>query len=254
MSDQTDRLLRIMARLRDPVGGCEWDTAQDFASIAPYTIEEAYEVADAIERSDMDDLRGELGDLLFQVVFHARMAEEAGDFAFEDVARSIADKMEARHPHIFGDEGGIMEDGRWEDIKAAERSRSGQNSAMDGVANALPALLRSHKLQKRAARVGFEWPDVTGPIDKLREELDELAQAQTDHEKLMEAGDVLFSVVNIVRRYGVDPEQALRASNAKFERRFRKMEELSQNEGEDFAALDLDGKETYWQRAKRTIG
>ena len=249
-----DRILTVMRQLRDTQDGCPWDVEQTFETITPYTIEEAYEVADAIERSDMDDLRGELGDLLFQVVFHARMAEEAGDFTFEDVARSIADKMEARHPHIFGDEGGIMEDGRWEDIKAAERSRSGQSSAMDGVANALPALLRSHKLQKRAARVGFEWPDVTGPIDKLREELDELAQAQTDDEKLMEAGDVLFSVVNIVRRYGVDPEQALRASNAKFERRFRKMEELSQNEGEDFAALDLDGKETYWQRAKRTIG
>ncbi len=243
-----------MSRLRDPQTGCEWDTAQTFATIAPYTIEEAYEVADAIERGDMEDLRGELGDLLFQVVFHARMAEEAGDFAFEDVARHIADKMEARHPHIFGDEGGVMEDGRWEDLKAAERESAGATSAMDGIAQALPALLRSHKLQKRAARVGFEWHDVKGPIEKLQEELAELEAAETEDERLMEAGDVLFVVVNIVRRYGVDPEQALRASNSKFEKRFRMMEQLSQIEGEEFAVLDLDTQESYWQRAKRELG
>ncbi|AXK42605.1 nucleoside triphosphate pyrophosphohydrolase [Erythrobacter aureus] len=254
MSHQTDRLLAIMARLRDPQTGCEWDTAQNFATIAPYTIEEAYEVADAIERADMKDLRGELGDLLFQVVFHARMAEEAGDFSYEDVAREISDKMMARHPHIFGDEGGVMEDERWEDIKAAERSASGATSAMDGVAQALPALLRSHKLQKRAARVGFEWQDLEGPIEKLQEELAELAAAPTDEERVMEAGDVLFVVVNIIRRYGVDPEQALRASNAKFERRFREMERLSEAENEDFAKLDLISQETYWQRAKREVG
>ena len=254
MSHQTDRLLEIMARLRDPQTGCEWDTAQNFATIAPYTIEEAYEVADAIERADMNDLRGELGDLLFQVVFHARMAEEAGDFSYEDVAREISDKMIARHPHIFGDEGGVMEDERWEDIKAAERSASGATSAMDGVAQALPALLRSHKLQKRAARVGFEWQDLEGPIEKLHEELAELAAARTDDERMMEAGDVLFVVVNIIRRYGVDPEQALRASNAKFERRFREMERLSEAEDEDFAKLDLISQEKYWQRAKREVG
>ena len=254
MSKQTDRLLAIMARLRDPQTGCEWDTAQNFATIAPYTIEEAYEVADAIERGDMDDLRGELGDLLFQVVFHARMAEEASSFTYADVARDICDKMEARHPHIFGNEGGVMEDSRWEDLKAAEREVSGATSAMDGVAKALPALLRSHKLQKRAARVGFEWPDSAGPLEKLKEELAELDQAQTDEERLLEAGDVLFVAVNIVRRYGVDPEQALRASNAKFERRFKVMEQLSENEGEDFATLDLDRQEEYWQRAKRETG
>ena len=254
MSKQTDRLLAIMARLRDPQTGCEWDTAQNFATIAPYTIEEAYEVADAIERADMNDLRGELGDLLLQVVFHARMAEEAGDFSYEDVARDISDKMIARHPHIFGDEGGVMEDERWEDIKAAERSASGATSAMDGVAQALPALLRSHKLQKRAARVGFEWQDLEGPIEKLHEELAELAAARTDDERMMEAGDVLFVVVNIIRRYGVDPEQALRASNAKFERRFREMERLSEAEDEDFAKLDLISQEKYWQRAKREVG
>lgn len=254
MSKQTDRLLAIMARLRDPQTGCEWDTAQNFATIAPYTIEEAYEVADAIERSDMDDLRGELGDLLFQVVFHARMAEEAGAFTYADVVRDICDKMEARHPHIFGNEGGVMEDSRWEDLKAAEREASGATSAMDGVAKALPALLRSHKLQKRAARVGFDWPDSVGPLEKLKEELAELDEAQTDEERLLEAGDVLFVAVNIVRRYGVDPEQALRASNAKFERRFKVMEQLSENEGEDFAVLDLDRQEEYWQRAKRETG
>lgn len=254
MSEQTDRLLAIMSRLRDLQTGCEWDIAQNFSTIAPYTIEEAYEVADAIERADMQDLRGELGDLLFQVVFHARMAEEAGDFSYEDVARDIANKMEARHPHIFGNEGGVMEDERWENLKAAEREAAGAVSAMDGVAKALPALLRSHKLQKRAARVGFEWHDITGPIEKLEEELGELSRAETEEERLMEAGDVLFVAVNIVRRYGVDPEQALRASNGKFEHRFRKMEELAQANGEDFAALDLDAQEEYWQRAKREIG
>ncbi|MBX7481246.1 nucleoside triphosphate pyrophosphohydrolase [Qipengyuania qiaonensis] len=254
MSDQTHRLLEIMARLRDPETGCEWDTAQNFTTIAPYTIEEAYEVADAIERGDMNDLRGELGDLLLQVVFHARMAEEAGDFSYEDVARTICDKMEARHPHIFGDQGGTMDSGRWEDLKAAEREASGAASAMDGVAEALPALMRSHKLQKRAARVGFEWPDVNGPIDKLHEEIEELASAATDAERLIEAGDVLFVAVNIVKRFGVDPEQALRAANAKFERRFRKMEELSQVDGKEFPALDLDIQEQYWQRAKHEIG
>jgi ATP diphosphatase len=250
MSDNLNRLLSIMARLRDPEHGCEWDTAQDFRTIAPYTIEEAYEVADAIERNDMSDLRGELGDLLFQVVFHARMAEEAGHFAFEDVARDICDKMETRHPHIFGDEDGVMEDSRWEDLKAAERKASGASSAMDGVALALPALLRSHKLQKRAARVGFDWPDLTGPLSKLEEELGELADAETKHDRLLEAGDVLFAAVNVVRRYGIDPEQALRACNAKFERRFRKMEGLAASDGEDFPNLSLDDQEALWLRAK----
>ncbi|WP_299192634.1 nucleoside triphosphate pyrophosphohydrolase [uncultured Erythrobacter sp.] len=250
LSPQIDRLLSIMARLRDPKRGCEWDVAQTFETIAPYTIEEAYEVSDAIERQDMDELRGELGDLLLQVVFHARMAEEAGHFAFEDVARSISDKMEARHPHIFGSETGVMDGKRWEDIKASERADTGAKSAMDGVAQALPALMRSEKLQKRAARVGFEWHDVKGPRDKLLEELEELEEASED-EKLVEAGDVLFVAVNIVRRYGVDAEQALKASNAKFERRFRQMEELAAADGADFEALSLDEQEGYWQRVKK---
>ncbi|GMM94377.1 nucleoside triphosphate pyrophosphohydrolase [Qipengyuania sp. MTN3-11] len=246
-----DRLLSIMARLRDPRSGCEWDIAQDFASIAPYTIEEAYEVADAIERDDMAELRGELGDLLLQVVFHARMAEEAGHFDFDDVVRSIADKMEARHPHIFGSETGTMNIARWETLKAEERASKGSSGAMDGVARALPALLRSEKLQKRAARVGFEWQDTAGPLEKLKEELAELDAASTPEEQLIEAGDVLFVTVNIVRRYGVDAEQALRASNDKFERRFRRMEELAQADGLDFADLSLEDQEDYWQRVKR---
>ena len=247
---QIERLIAIMARLRDPARGCEWDLAQDFSSIAPYTIEEAYEVADAIERGDMDDLRGELGDLLLQVVFHARMAEEAGHFGFEDVAQAIGDKMESRHPHIFGAESGAMDAARWEDLKAAERADGGATSAMDGVAKALPALMRSEKLQKRAARTGFEWHDIKGPIAKLEEELEELGAARTAQERLVEAGDVLFVAVNIIRRYGVDAEQALKASNAKFEARFRAMETLAAADGHAFESLSLDEQESYWQRVK----
>ncbi|GAB4475943.1 MAG: nucleoside triphosphate pyrophosphohydrolase [Erythrobacter tepidarius] len=238
-----------MARLRDPAQGCDWDLAQDFASIAPYTIEEAYEVADAIARGDMADLRDELGDLLLQVVFHARMAEEAGHFTFNDVAQAISDKMIARHPHVFAAPGETMNETRWEDLKADERSAKGAKSALDGVAVALPALMRSEKLQKRAARVGFEWHDVQGPHEKLAEELAELEAASED-ERLMEAGDVLFVAVNIVRRYGVDAEQALQAANRKFERRFRAMERLAAAEGKDFATLSLDQQEAYWQAAK----
>jgi len=247
---QMERLLEIMARLRDPTSGCEWDRAQNFKTIAPYTIEEAYEVSDAIERDDMAELQSELGDLLFQTVFHAQMAEEAGLFNFEDVARSISDKMEARHPHIFGNEDGVMDGKRWEDLKAKERQNAGSASAMDGVAQALPALMRSEKLQKRAARVGFEWHDIKGPKEKLEEELAELEEAEDD-ERLIESGDVLFVAVNIVRRYGVDAEQALKASNAKFERRFRQMEELATNDGKAFDTLDLDSQEAYWQRVKK---
>lgn len=246
MSDQLDRLLAIMARLRDPERGCEWDVAQNFRTIAPYTIEEAYEVADAIERNDLDDLRGELGDLLLQVVFHAQMAKETGAFDFDDVARSIADKMEARHPHIFGDESGVMDSARWEDIKAAERMSEGADSAMDGVARALPALMRAQKLQKRAAREGFDWPDTEGPAAKLAEEVEELREAGDD-KRFEEAGDLLFAAVNVVRAYGIAPEDALRAANAKFERRFRAMEALADGQ---FADLDLDAQEALWQKVK----
>ena len=247
MTTQIDRLLHIMARLRDPERGCEWDTAQDFSTIAPYTIEEAYEVADAIAREDMRDLQGELGDLLFQVVFHAQMAHEGGHFDFEDVARNIADKMEARHPHIFGDEGGVMEEERWEDLKADERKAAGTTGALDGVALALPALLRAQKLQKRAARHGFDWPDIQGPKAKVHEEIEEL-QAATGSQIEEEAGDFLFAAVNLVRAFGVDAETALRAANAKFERRFRAMEDLA---GGDFSDRDLDAQEELWQEVKR---
>jgi len=246
MTEQLDRLLSIMARLRDPEDGCEWDVAQTFATIAPYTIEEAYEVADAIERGDLDELRGELGDLLLQVVFHARIAEEAGHFAFDDVARSISDKMVARHPHVFGTEDGTGEERRWEELKAAERARQGATSAMDGVARALPALLRAEKLQKRAARDGFDWPDTEGPAAKLAEEARELAEAQAD-KQLEEAGDLLFAAVNLVRAYGIAPEDALRAANDKFERRYRGMEALA---GGDFARLGLKEQEALWQQVK----
>jgi ATP diphosphatase len=244
MSEQLNRLLSIMARLRGP-SGCEWDRAQTFATIAPYTIEEAYEVADAIERGDIDDLRGELGDLLLQVVFHARMAEEAGHFDFTDVARAIADKMEARHPHIFGD---AKASPGWEALKAAERGLKGTESALDGVATALPALLRAEKLQRRAARSGFDWPDPGGPAEKIVEEVNELAEAPAD-KRAEEAGDLLFAAVNLVRAYGIAPEDALRAANIKFERRFRAMEELAGGH-QTFASLSLDEPEALWQRVK----
>lgn len=245
---QINRLLRIMAHLRDPESGCEWDLAQNFSTIAPYTIEEAYEVADAIERNDMADLKDELGDLLLQVVFHARMAEEAGHFAFEDVAASISAKMETRHPHIFGDEAGTMGETRWEALKAAEREQKGASSALDGVATALPALMRAQKLQKRAARTGFDWPDPSGPAAKIAEEINELAAASSKTEQFEEVGDFLFAAVNLVRAYGIDAEEALRAANLKFEQRFRAMEELA---GEDFPKLSLDQQEELWQRVKR---
>ena len=249
MPQQLDRLLAIMATLRDPERGCDWDRAQRFETIVPHTIEEAYEVADAVARGDIADIRDELGDLLFQVVFQARIAEEAGQFDFEAVARSIADKLEARHPHIFGDgdlgEGSREE--RWEALKAAERQSKGAQSHLDGVAAALPALMRADKLQKRAARTGFDWPDRAGPAAKVAEELEELAQAP-DSERFEEAGDLLFAAVNVVRAYGIAPEDALRAANAKFERRFRAMEALA---GDAFASLSLDQQEDLWQRVKR---
>ncbi|MGN6819041.1 MAG: nucleoside triphosphate pyrophosphohydrolase [Sphingomonas sp.] len=245
MSDtDIDRLVAIMARLRDPMHGCEWDTVQTFATIAPYTIEEAYEVADAIERADMADLKDELGDLLLQVVFHARMAEEAGDFALKDVVAAICDKMERRHPHLFGEatEGGHH---LWEQIKAAERGAKGAQSALEGVAIGLPALLRAEKLQKRAARTGFDWPDASGPRAKIDEEIAEV-EAASDAEREEEIGDLLFAVVNWARKLGVDPEAALRSANVKFERRFKAMEAAD----EKFSERDLDQQEALWQAAK----
>lgn len=242
-----DRLVTIMARLRDPVRGCEWDVAQSFETIAPYTIEEAHEVADAIARGDMDDLKDELGDLLLQVVFHSRMAEEAGHFALPDVIAAISDKMERRHPHIFG---AAQDDGHhlWEQIKAEERGAKGHASAMDGVALGLPALMRAEKLQKRAARTGFDWPHASGARAKIDEEIAEVEAATTDADRAEEIGDLLFAVVNWARKQGVDPEAALRGANAKFERRFRAMEDAA---GDGFATLALADQEQLWQAAKQ---
>lgn len=246
MSANIERLTAIMARLRDPERGCEWDVAQSFATIAPYTIEEAYEVADAIAREDMAELKDELGDLLLQVVFHSRIAEEAGHFALGDVVAAISDKMERRHPHIFGD---VAEGGHhlWEQIKAEERGAKGAESALDGVALGMPALLRAEKLQKRAARTGFDWPDPSGARAKIDEELAEVESADTPEHRAEEVGDLLFAVVNWARKLGVDPEAALRAANAKFERRFRAMEAQA---GGSIAGLDLEAQEALWQRAK----
>ncbi|WP_374942183.1 nucleoside triphosphate pyrophosphohydrolase [Sphingomonas sp.] len=236
-----------MEKLRDPATGCEWDRAQTWATIAPYTIEEAYEVADAIARNDAGDLKDELGDLLLQVVFHSRIAEEAGVFAFDDVATAIADKMERRHPHIFA---GAADSPGWESIKADERGRKAQSGALAGVASGLPALLRADKLQKRAARVGFDWPDASGPRAKIDEECAEVEAAEGDA-IAEEIGDLLFATVNWARHLGVDAEAALRTANAKFERRFTAMEASG---GEAFAAMDLSEKEAVWQAVKRRGG
>lgn len=249
-STPINRLVAIMARLRDPITGCDWDKMQDFASIAPYTIEEAYEVADAIARGDMADLKDELGDLLLQVIFHSRMAEEAGQFALDDVVTAINDKMERRHPHIFGDSDNAGHH-FWEQIKAEERAAKGKADvpvgALDGVAIGLPALLRAEKLQKRAARTGFDWPDANGPRDKVIEEIAEIDAATEASETEDEVGDLLFSVVNWARHLGVDPEAALRGANAKFERRFKAMESAA---GASFSSLLLEDMEALWQLAK----
>lgn len=239
-----DRLLQIMARLRDPESGCPWDLEQNFETIAPYTIEEAYEVADAIARQDLAALKDELGDLLLQVVFHAQMAEESRDFSFDDVAHAISDKMERRHPHVFGD--ALTLD--WEGIKEEERQALGDPSALAGVALGLPALLRAEKLQKRAARTGFDWPGPQGARAKVIEEIAEIDGA-TDADALEdEMGDLLFAVVNWARKLGVDPEAALRRGNRKFEKRFRQIETMG---GAGFSALSLDQKEALWVNAKR---
>lgn len=239
-------LVTIMARLRDPDKGCPWDVKQSFATIAPYTIEEAYEVADAIARDDMDALRDELGDLLLQTVYHSRMVEEAGYFDLSDVIDGICDKMVRRHPHVFEDSGTSP---GWEEIKAAERDGAGSEdaSALAGVALALPALLRAEKLQKRAARSGFDWPDTDGVYAKIAEEIDEVRRAENDDEREQEIGDLLFAVVNLARHMKIDPEQALRRANQKFEQRFRAMEAMTK---ETFAGLKLDEMEALWQRAK----
>lgn len=238
-----DRLVSVMRRLRDPQHGCEWDREQTFATIAPYTIEEAYEVADAIERDDMDALADELGDLQLQVVFHSQMAEEAGHFTLADVLKRICDKLERRHPHIFGDAAASP---GWEELKAAERTAAPDSSALAGVALALPALERAAKLQRRAARVGFDWPEVSGARAKVDEELAELDGETDQDRRLDELGDLLFAVVNLARHLNIEPEAALRQANAKFERRFRAIEATP-----GFSSLGLDEMEALWRAAKK---
>lgn len=255
---QIEDLLTLMARLRDPQGGCPWDRQQTFKTIAPYTLEEAFEVADAIEQNDMAALREELGDLLFQVVFHARMAEEAGAFAFADVVEAITEKMIRRHPHVFGDaEVADAEEQtrRWEAQKAAERAAksTGAESLLDGVALGLPALTRAEKLQKRAARGGFDWPEVAGVVAKVHEELDEVERelAQGEREALEgEIGDLLFSIVNLARHTGIDAEHALRAANLKFERRFRTLERTIASQGRAVSECSLEQLDAEWDKVK----
>lgn len=237
-----ERLVQIMRRLRDPEHGCSWDLQQNFATIAPYTIEEAYEVADAIDRGDMDALADELGDLQLQVVFHAQMAEELGLFTLDDVIGRICDKLERRHPHIFSD---AAESPGWDAIKAAERKSAPDKSALAGIASALPALDRAAKLQRRAARTGFDWPDPSGARAKIDEELSELDRETDRPRQEEELGDLLFAVVNLARHLNIDPEDALRKANRKFERRFRAIETAP-----GFDSMSLDEKEELWRQAK----
>ena len=256
------RLLQVMARLRDPDGGCPWDLEQDFSTIAPYTIEEAYEVADAIARGDLAHLKDELGDLLLQVVYHAQMAEEAGLFDFDQVAAAIADKMIRRHPHVFGTaevDSARAQSHAWEAVKAAERASKagaaeGSHGVLDDVPLALPALVRAARLQRRAARVGFDWPEPVQVLDKVEEEIAELRaelKSQANQDRLTdEIGDLLFAAVNLARHLDVDGEAALRQANAKFERRFRAIEEALRARGRRLEDASLDEMEALWQRAK----
>lgn len=254
-----EKLLEIMKRLRDPDDGCPWDVQQDFASIAPYTVEEAYEVADAIARSDMEALRDELGDLLLQVVFHSRMAEEGGHFDFHDVADGISDKLVRRHPHVFGDDDQRLagaQDGSWERIKAQERAEAGDRSVLAGVAKAMPALKRAQKLGKRASHVGFDWPDREGVRTKIFEELQELEDAMGTRKVARieeELGDLLFAVVNLARHLDVDAETALTAANIKFEQRFRDMEQAIRSSGATMAKCSLGSLEKEWRAAKKRL-
>lgn len=257
MTTPIEQLLQLMARLRDPEAGCPWDREQTFHTIAPYTIEEAYEVADAIEREAWDELRGELGDLLFQVVFHSRMAEERQWFDFGDVVQAIVEKMTRRHPHVFGDAqvADAAEQTRvWEEHKAQERLRAGHPTGiLDGIPANLPAMTRAVKLQKRAVRAGFDWPDATGVLAKIREEIEEVEQelAAGDQEALEgELGDLLFACVNLARHAGVEPESALRRTNSKFERRFRYIEQRLRETGADPSEAGLAQLDALWEESK----
>lgn len=258
---QIDALLQIMADLRDPDGGCPWDLEQNFETIAPYTIEEAYEVADAIEHQDFDALKDELGDLLFQAVYHAQMAKEAGHFSFDDVVQNVCEKMIRRHPHVFSDKNILSADDQtqsWEQIKAAERAAKGEpqerERVLDGIPSALPSLTRAIKLQNRAARVGFDWPDSSHVIDKLNEEMLELSEEirnSKDEQKIFEElGDLLFVYANLARHLKVDPEMSLRGANAKFERRFRFIEDRLAEIGKHASESDLDEMDALWDAAK----
>ena len=256
--DNLQKLLDIMAQLRDPKDGCAWDVEQTFETIAPYTVEEAYEVAEAIDNNDMDALKDELGDLMFQAVFHARMAEEAGYFNFSDVIDAISDKMIRRHPHVFGSENyrdAEEQTVAWEEQKARERAEKKQKSILDGVTVGLPALTRAVKLQKRAARVGFDWPSTSGVIDKLNEEMLELSEEliadKQDQEKIEEEfGDMMFVYANLARHLKIDPEQALKKANNKFTRRFNKIEQEIVNKESSFGQYSLNELEEFWQQAK----
>jgi len=257
-----ERLLDVMRQLRDPESGCAWDLEQDFKSIAPYAIEEAYEVVDAIDREDLHDLKDELGDLLLQVVFHSQMASELGEFEFTDVVTGIVDKMIRRHPHVFGDKSfsnAAEVKASWESIKAQERAdKTPQRpSALDGIAKSLPALKRADKIQKRAARMGFDWPDAEPVYEKIEEEVAEVKDAvarsnAADIED--ELGDLLFTVVNLTRHYGVDAEMALAKANDKFSRRFRQVEGLAYGNGDDLKSLSLDELDALWHAAKKEAG
>jgi ATP diphosphatase len=250
-----ERLLYIMRRLRDPDTGCPWDIEQSFSSIAPYTIEEAYEVADAIARGDMADLKGELGDLLLQTVYHTAIGEEEGLFTFHTIADAISDKMVARHPHVFGDQSrdktAEQQTIDWETIKATERAQADQTRTLDGVALGLPALTRAVKLQKRAARVGFDWPDVEQVLDKIREEIDELKAAESAAHRHEEFGDVMFVMANLARHLNIDPEQALRDANQKFTRRFNGIEDKLQQDGRTPPQSDLAEMDALWEAVKQ---
>ena len=263
-SSPIEELIGVMERLRDPVNGCPWDIDQNFDTIAPFTLEEAYEVLDAIERKDMEDLKDELGDLLLQVVYHAQMASELGEFDFDDVANASAKKMVLRHPHVFKNNSiasSSEQTDAWEDQKASERnlsSQPGANSTLGGIAKSLPALLRAYKLQKRAARVNFDWPTVEGALDKLKEEIEELEVeiSSTNKSKNREAvieeiADVIFSAANVARKMGIDPEAALRKGNKKFEKRFQYVEEMLFNDGKKPKDATLEEMETYWQESKK---
>lgn len=255
MSDNIQRLLNIMSRLRDPQGGCPWDLKQTYATIVPYTLEEAYEVADAIARESFDELKDELGDLLFQVVFYAQMAKEQGHFEFDDCVAAICDKLERRHPHVFGD---VSADNaetvlkNWEALKSAERKDVGQHSVLDNIPQAMPALSRAYKLQKRCANVGFDWPDVQGCWDKVKEEIIEVEQCEAGSAELAEElGDLMFALVNVVRKHKLDPEAVLRAANSKFEKRFRAVEQALAEQGKSPEQSDLAEMDALWNEVKK---